>query len=246
MKEAHIQLDSSVNAKCAIMPGDPKRIDVIAKLLEDVEELTFNREFRSIVGTYKGMRVIAISSGMGSSSISIATEELIHIGVNTLMRVGSCGAYQKGIALGDLVLVEGSIRDDGASKHYVDVSYPAVPDFHLISKCEEAAKDFGFRYHSGICISHETFYHDDNDAESEFWSKKGVLGADFESAALFTVARLRGAHAATILNNVVLWGEDSADSVSDYAGGANLTADGERKEALVALEAMYRLQKDLQ
>ncbi|MCF0111520.1 MAG: nucleoside phosphorylase [Erysipelotrichaceae bacterium] len=245
MKEAHIQLDASVNAKCAVLPGDPKRVDVIASLLEDVQPLTFNREYRSVVGTYKGMRVIAISTGMGGSSTAIAVEELKHIGVNTMVRIGSCGAYQEGIDLGDLVLVEGAIREDGASKCYVDSIYPACPDYRLIGKCEEAAKAFGFPYHTGIALSHESFYHDENDRQTEYWRKKGVLGADFESAALFTVGRLRHVHTASILNNVVVYGVDSADAVADYAGGASKTAEGERREALVALEAMYLLQKEL-
>lgn len=95
MLEAHIQLDKSVNAKYAIMPGDPARIDRIIPFLEDVKELAYNREFRSISGYYKGVKVIAISTGIGGSSASIAIEELKHIGVDTMIRIGSCGALQK-------------------------------------------------------------------------------------------------------------------------------------------------------
>ena len=128
MKQAHIQLDESVNAKYAILPGDPARLDHIKKYLDDVEELAYNREFRSLSGFYKGMKVIAISTGIGGSSASIAIEELHNIGVTTMIRIGSCGALQKGIKLGDLIFAEGAIRDDGTSKTYIDVSYPAVPD----------------------------------------------------------------------------------------------------------------------
>lgn len=95
MLEAHIQLDKSVNAKYAIMPGDPARIDRIIPFLEDVKVLAYNREFRSISGYYKGVKVIAISTGIGGSSASIAIEELKHIGVDTMIRIGSCGALQK-------------------------------------------------------------------------------------------------------------------------------------------------------
>ena len=104
-----------------------------------------------------------------------------------------------------------------------------------------AAAALGVPYHEGVAHSHESFYHDENDAESEYWSKKGVLGADMESAALLTIGRLRGMKAASILNNVVLYGEDTADAVADYAGGESLTARGERDEIRVALEAFARL-----
>ncbi|MBQ6478023.1 MAG: nucleoside phosphorylase [Erysipelotrichaceae bacterium] len=245
MKQPHIQLDETVKAPCALMPGDPKRIDVTASCLENVEELTFNREYRSIVGTYKGMRVIGISTGMGGSSVAIAVEELKNIGVHSMMRIGSAGALQKGIALGDLVICEGAVRDDGASKCYIDSIYPAVPDYRLISHCVNVAKDFGFRHHTGIVLSHESFYYDEDAQDCEKWSRKGVLATDFETAALYTVGRLRGVHTASILNNVVLWGENTEDSIGSYQGGEDATAVGEKREVLTALEAMYRLEQEL-
>ncbi|MBR2801159.1 MAG: nucleoside phosphorylase [Erysipelotrichaceae bacterium] len=245
MLQAHIHLDETVQAPCALMPGDPKRVDVIAKCLEDVQELTFNREYRSILGTYKGMKVIGISTGMGGSSVAIAVEELKNIGVNTMMRIGSAGAMQEGIGLGDLVLAEGAIRDDGASKAYVEPIYPAVPDYRLIHHCAKVAEEYGWPFHTGIVLSHESFYIDNDQEICEAWSKKGVLASDFETAALFTVGRIRGVHTASILNNVVLWGQDSAEAVSDYSTGAEKTALGEEREVKVALEAMYRLQKEL-
>ena len=242
MKQPHIQLDETVKAPCALMPGDPKRVDVIAKFLDNVQELTFNREYRSILGTYKGMPVIGISTGMGGASVSIAVEELKNIGVHTMMRIGSAGAMQEGIDLGDLIICEGAIREDGASKTYLPENYPAVPDYKLINYCVEVAKENGWPHHVGIVQSHESFYHDENDDQSIYWSKKGVLGSDFETSALYTVGRLRKVHTASILNNVVLWGVDTADSIGDYQSGANKTAIGEEREILCALEAMYRLE----
>ena len=245
MKQAHIQLDESVHAPCALMPGDPKRVDVIAQCLDDVEELTFNREYRSIVGTYKGMRVVGISTGMGGSSVAIAIEELKNIGVHTMMRIGSAGALQEEIGLGDLVICEAAVRDEGTSKCYIDPIYPAVPDYRLIHHCVEAAKDLGFEYHVGVVLSHESFYYDEDAQDTLKWSKKGVLATDFETAALYTVGRLRNVHTASILNNVVLWGQNTEESVGSYQEGAQKTAEGERREILTALEAMYRLEQEL-
>ena len=228
MKQAHICLDETLGIRYAILPGDPARLDRIAKELTDVQELAYNREFRSLRGRYKGVDVLALSTGIGGSSA---------------IRIGSCGALQKGIGLGELILVSGAVRDDGASKAYVPAIFPAVADFTLYACCKEAAKCVGAVVHEGICHSHESFYHEENEQESAYWSGKGVLGADMETAALFTIGRLRGMKTASILNNVVLYGEDTADSIGDYAGGESATARGERLEILTALEAFALLEK---
>lgn len=241
MKQPHIALDESLNIRYAILPGDPARLDRIVPFLTDVEELTFNREYRSLRGRYKGVPVLAMSTGMGGCSAAIAVEELHNIGITAAIRIGSCGALQRGIALGDLILVSGAIRDDGASRAYVDVKMPAVADFDLLTCCVESAKALDCRHHIGIAHSHESFYHEENAEESAYWSKKGALGADMETAALFTVARLRGMKAASILNNVVVWGEDTADAIGGYADGEDLPARGEKLEILTALEAFVRL-----
>lgn len=241
MLQAHLQLEK-INAKYAILPGDPKRIDVIKSFLDNPVELMYNREFRSVEGLYKGLPVIAVSTGVGGSSASLAVEELHNLGVHTMVRVGSAGALQKNIALGDLIIGEGAIRDDGASKAYVDSIYPAVANHELLQALVTVCKNNNYPYHTGIIHSHETFYHDTNAEEEKKWQKLGVLGADFESAGLFVVGRIRGCRCASILNNVVLYGQDSADSVSDYVNGESLTSIGEKREIEVALEAFLKLE----
>lgn len=241
MVQAHLKLEK-INAKYAILPGDPKRIDVIKSFLEDAKELEYNREFRSVEGTYKGLPVIAVSTGVGGSSASIAVEELHNLGVHTMIRVGSCGALQEGIDLGDMVIGEGAVRDDGVSKTYANPIYPASPDFELVSKMVEVCKEKNYPYHTGIIHSHETFYHDSNADEEKIWHNLGVLGADFESAGLFVVSRIRKVRAASILNNVVIYGEDTSDAVADYASGENKTALGERREIEIALEAFVKME----
>lgn len=242
MKQPHIALTEELRIKYALMPGDPGRLDKIKPFLKNVRELEYNREFRSISGIYKGIPVLAVSTGIGGCSAGIAAEELHNIGVQAMIRIGSCGALQKGIGLGELIVVSGAVRDDGASKAYVKEIYPAYADVKLLMCIMEAAEEKGVKFREGIAHSHESFYHDENDAESEYWSKKGVLGADMESAALFTIGRLRGLRCASILNNVVEYGENTSDAISDYADGAALTAEGERNEILVALEALAKLE----
>ena len=244
MLQPHIQLDETIQARCAILPGDPGRLDRIALQLDNVRELGFNREYRSLIGTYKGMPVLAMSTGMGGCSAGIGIEELKAIGITAMVRIGSCGALQKNIGLGDLIFACGAVRDDGASRAYVDIRYPAVPDTALLGHCIAAAKEQGWTSHTGVVHSHESFYIDTNAEEEAYWSKCGVLGADMETAALFTIGRLRGIRTASILNNVVLYGQDTADSIGGYATGEDMTAVGERREIAVALEALYRLAQE--
>ena len=244
MLQPHIQLPDDLNIRCALLPGDPARLDAISRQLQDVEELAYNREFRSLRGTYRGLPVLAVSTGIGGSSAGIAIEELKNIGVTAMVRIGSCGALQKGIALGDLIFACGAIRDDGASRAYADLRYPAVPDTALLGHCIAAARDRGWPHHVGVVHSHESFYIDTNDAESAHWSRLGALGADMETAALFTIGRIRGVRTASILNNVVLYGEDTAESIGGYVDGADPAARGEEREIAVALEALYRLSKE--
>ena len=88
MKQAHICLDETLGIRYAILPGDPARLDRIAKELEDVQELAYNREFRSLRVRYKGVDVLALSTGIGGSSAGIAVEELHNIGVQAAIRIG--------------------------------------------------------------------------------------------------------------------------------------------------------------
>ena len=104
MLQPHIQLEN-MGIRCAILPGDPARVDRIAQQLENPQELTFNREYRSLRGAYQGLPILAMSTGMGGASMAIAVEELKNIGITHIIRIGSCGALQEGIGLGDLILV---------------------------------------------------------------------------------------------------------------------------------------------
>ena len=241
--QPHIQLDASINAKYALLPGDPARLDRISPFLEDVKELAFNREYRSLVGTYKGIRVLAISTGIGGASAAIAVEELRLIGVAAMIRIGSCGSLQPKVKMGDIILANGAVRDDGASKTYIDPIYPAVPDAELFLACLDAAKELQAPYHTGIVRSHDSFYTDNEEAIDTFWSNAGVLGSDMETAALFTVGRLRDVRTASILNNVVAYEGDTFDSIGNYVDGESLSMQGEKNEILVALEAFRRIDK---
>ncbi|ABP89703.1 probable uridine phosphorylase [Streptococcus suis 05ZYH33] len=126
--QPHIRCDIEQGARYAILPGDPQRVDRVAEFLDSVEFIAFNREHKTMRGSYKGVPVLVTSTGMGGASTGIAVEELARIGVECMIRIGSCGALQPEMQMGDLVILNGAVRDEGTSRAYVDPIFPAVPD----------------------------------------------------------------------------------------------------------------------
>lgn len=242
-KMPHIQLDSDVNAKYAILPGDPKRTERIAAFLADTDDYGMSREYRSIAGSYKDTRILAISTGMGGPSAAIAVEELRKIGVEWIIRIGSAGALKPGFSIGDLVIATGAIRTEGTSCGYIDPEYPAIADYKLLSILDAKAEELGMRYRMGICRSHDTMYGDRNPELYDKWSRTPALASDMETATVLTVASLRGMHAASVLNIVSPFKDDVPASVGRYAGNESLAMIGEKNEIILALEALSAIGK---
>lgn len=242
-KQPHIRCDSNDAAKYAIMPGDIGRVEKVMRFLDDPRDIAFNREFKSCTGFYKGVKVMVISTGIGGPSTAIAVEELKNIGVETLIRIGSCGALKEGIRLGDLIIASGAVRDEGTSKSYVKEAYPAVPTPELLIKLIESAKDQKFSYHCGIVRSHDGLYSGDEDKLDKYWGNKGAIGSDMETAALFVVGALRNLNTASVLNVVVESNGKVDSGINNYVEGETLTIEGERKEILTVLEAIVKLEK---
>ncbi len=138
-KMPHIQLPKNLGIRYAVLPGDPARAERAAGYLKDAKLLAFNREYKSYSGL-SGMeyRFWSLSTGMGGPSMAIAVEELRKTGVEAAVRIGSCGALQPEAGVGDLVMVEAAVRDEGTSLGYVPLSYPAIADHRLLTACESA------------------------------------------------------------------------------------------------------------
>lgn len=201
VRQFHIGVAPGEVSTIALLPGDPFRVPLIAEHLSDVREVAHKREHRTMVGTYQGRQITATSTGMGCPSTAIAVEELARVGVTSFIRVGSTAALQPGIRPGDLVVSEGSFRNDGTSDAYVPKGYPAVPDI-AITQClrdeaERVADGASFAAHSGLNVTDDAFY-----AESPEWTRRmsemGMLNVEMESAALFVVARQRTLRAGMI------------------------------------------------
>lgn len=235
-KQPHIQLDNHLGISKAILVGDPARLDVLKRLLDSPQEIAYNREFRSISGTYKGIPILGISTGIGAPSCAIAVEELTQIGIKQAIRVGSAGAYQNHIGLGELIIAQAIVRNDGLTMNYAPVELPAIPDLDLLSQAKKLSENYPA--HFGIIRSHDGFYMDNNAEIEQKWSALGVLGADMESGALLTLGRLRGLQTLSILNNVVLWGANVKEGINDLVNSAEKVAKGEQASLQLALEIL--------
>lgn len=244
MKQPHILCEPKDIAEYVILPGDPKRVLRAAAYLEDWKEIADNREFKTITGQYKGVPITITSTGIGGPSTAIAIEELVACGAKYFIRIGSGGAVQREIEIGDLIIATGAVREDGASKMYVRENYPAVADFYLTNILIDTCKALQYKYHTGIVRSHDSFYIDNEAEIMDFWSQKRVLASDMETATLFTLTRLRGAYAASILNNVVKYQENVKEGVHDYVFSKEAAGEGEKKEIMLALEGMLSLHQN--
>lgn len=205
----HLGLAPGEVAPLVLLPGDPFRTERIAAQLEDAREVAFSREFRTFTGRAGGHPVSAVSSGIGGPSVAIAVEELATLGVRTIVRVGTCGALQPGIAVGDLVIATAAVRSEATPDSYVPRAFPAVADREVVAALVEAARAAGVEHHTGFVRSVDGLYPELTPGvmplrealagELQVWKRAGVLASDMESATLFVVSHLRGIRAGTIL-----------------------------------------------
>lgn len=204
------------NAKYAILPGDPGRVYKIATYLENPKYLSSNREYTSYLGYLEGEPVLVMSTGMGGPSTAIAVEELSSIGIENVIRVGTSGGMQLNVSAGDVVIAQAAVRQEGTSKEYVPIEFPAVANFDLVSKLKNAADEMKVPNHIGIVHCKDSFYGQHNpgrmpvsyELENKWqaWIKSGVLCSEMETAALYTVSSVLGIKAAAIL--LVIWNQE--------------------------------------
>ncbi len=206
-KKYHIGLAQGDVGEYVLIPGDPGRTPMIAKYLDGAREIAFSREYRTFTGSLLGVPVSTISSGMGGPSVAIAVEELSELGVHTFLRVGTCGAAQPEIKMGDLVIGIGAVRSEGTPNGYVPPEYPAIASRDVVNALVEACTAAGAPHHVGILRSVDALYSDlvpdtmprpHLRDELEMWSRAGILSNDMESSTLFVVSRIRKRRAGTI------------------------------------------------
>ncbi len=238
----------------AFLCGDPARVARIAAAFEDAREVCNVREYRVVTGRLDGVPVTAASTGIGAPSTAVIVEELVKLGVHTLLRIGNSGGLDPGLALGDLVVTTGAVRDDGTSKAYVAPEYPAVASHEIVGALLDAAREQDVPCRAGITWSLDAFYvrnarlgpqgelltmsagsywGAEHAARIEAMRGAGVVNCEMEAGVLLTLAGLFGVRAGCLC------------VVSDrtpWPGPAEIDLDRNMGQAIeVARAAMLRL-----
>jgi len=212
--QPHLLVDEGDVHEIALIPGNPDRVDRIADHCDESELVAENREYRIVNATYDGVDLTICSTGIGCPSAAIAIEELHNVGVETVIRVGTCGGLQTDVEIGDMVVATGSAKEEGTSKRYESETYPAVPDYGTLTALVEAAQSRGEQVHVGPIVSDDAFYNESDEYVAD-WEEAGLLAIEMEASAVFSLARRRGMNAGAICTadgNLVAGTQKGADS----------------------------------
>ncbi|MCI1210152.1 MAG: purine-nucleoside phosphorylase [Treponema sp.] len=227
----HINAPEGAIAPAVLLPGDPLRAKYIAEnFLENPVCYNEVRGMYGYTGTYKGKKISVQGTGMGQPSLSIYVNELFQFyGVQTAIRVGTCGAIHESTHVRDTILVSGACSDSSLmNQRFGNLHFAATADFGLLEKAHLAAEKLGIKHLVGRCASSDLFY--DENENWKLWAKYGVLGIEMEAAELYTLAAKFGRKALTVL------------TVSDHIVTGETTTADERQVTFtnmikIALEA---------
>jgi purine-nucleoside phosphorylase len=192
MTQIHLRAEVGDYAPLVLLPGDPNRATRIAELFDDGLQgsrlVNDHRGMLGYTGTYKGKPVSVQTSGMGTPSISIVTEELLNLGARRLVRVGTTGGIGRGVRAADLVIATAAAPVDGATATYLHGdAYAPAADFELTRALVDAARAKGVEPHIGQVATVDVFYNPDEDYVTK-WRARNILGFEMEAAALFYLA----------------------------------------------------------
>ena len=201
MPQIHLRAEEGDYAPFVLIPGDPNRARRISERFDpgSARQVNEHRGLLGFTGTYRGTPVSVQTSGMGTPSLSIVVEELLRLGANRLIRVGTCGGIARGLKTGDLVIATAACPVDGATTTYLHgEAYAPAADFSLTRTLVDAAAAAGVEAHTGLVASVDVFYNTDADYARR-WRDRGVLAFEMEASALFFLAARAGVQAACAL-----------------------------------------------
>ena len=194
-KQYHTGVGPDDIGKYVIMPGDPKRCELIARHFDDAKLVADVREYMTYTGTLEGEKVSVTSTGIGGPSASIAITELALCGAHTFVRIGTCGGMQEDVLGGDIVIASGAIRMEGTTREFAPIEYPAVPNLEVLNSLVAGAEKLGYRHHVGVVQCKDSFFGQhapekmpvsyELENKWQAWLKMGCLASEMESAALF-------------------------------------------------------------
>ena len=213
----HIDAVPADIAPTVLMPGDPLRAKFVAEnFLTDAVLFNNVRGVQGYTGTYRGTRVSVMASGMGMPSIGIYSYELYEaFDVEQIIRIGSAGAMQKGLHLGELVLGMGACTDSNYAAHYgLGGTFAPICDFSMLQTATRLAEEKGLTYHVGNLLSTDVFY-GESEEFTRRWADMGVLAVEMEAAALYMNAAKCGKRALAVctVSDSLVTGE-SMDALS--------------------------------
>ena len=196
-KQPHLLVDEGEVHDIALLPGDPDRVQRIADRCDRHERVSQNREYQVTNAEIADQPITICSTGIGSPSAAIAMEELCRLGVGTFIRVGTCGALQADIDVGEYVIATAAAKEEGTTKRYERATYPAVADPEVLDQLITVADehDAGARY--GPIVTDDAFYAE-TPSYVEDWEGANLLAIEMEAAAIFTLARRYGRRAGAI------------------------------------------------
>ncbi len=209
----HIGAQIGEIARTVLMAGDPLRAKFMAEsFLEDPVQFNNIRGMLGFTGTYNGKRVSVMGHGMGIPSIGIYTYELFNFyDVETIIRIGSAGSYNRDLHVGDLILAMGACTDSNYGSQFgLPGTFAPLADFKLLRGAAETCDKLGIRYKVGNVLSSDVFYAETPQADK--WIKMGVLAVEMEAAALYMNAARAGKRALTIctISDHVILGENTS------------------------------------
>ena len=222
-RQMHLHIRKGDIGRYVILPGDPARCERIAKYFDEPAFLASNREYTIWTGKLLGEPVAVCSTGIGGPSAAIAVEELIECGADTFIRVGTSGGIDHQVLGCDIVIAMSAIRQEGTTREYMPIEYPATANFEVVAALVQAAQKLAFRHHVGVIQSKDSFYGEcrpqiqpiaaELDQKWTAWKAAGVLTSEMECAAVFVVGAVNRARCGGVLN--VLWNADVDTELCD-------------------------------
>ncbi len=219
MLQYHLQLEENSLGRYCLLTGDPGRCEKIAAYFENGAFLHQNREYCIYTGRLDGVDVSVCSTGIGGPSAAIAMEELVRCGVDTFIRIGTCGGIHQNVRPSDVVIAQSAVRQDGTSNEYAPVGYPATADFDVTLALKKAALHLNLPHHVGVVQAKDSFYGQHAPERMpvasellekwEAYKRLGVLASEMECAALYCVAATLGVRCGGVLHTV--WNQTRRD-----------------------------------
>ena len=208
-RQYHIDLEAGELAEYVLLVGDPGRVRKVSAHWDTVDLERSNREITTATGTYRGMPISCMSSGMGTDNVEIVLAEVMEITERpTFIRIGSSGALQPEIRLGDLIVSTGAVRLENTTDFYVHPGFPAIAHRDVVWALERGCRDQGVRYHVGLTATASGFYAPQGRAMrtlpvrypelADELRRQRVANLEMESSALFVLAHLAGLRSGTV------------------------------------------------